>query len=150
MTNDRHLFSKLWLVVGLLLLAIGLMACAPSEGNADTPADEPAGETPVETPVYVDSVEILLMESFPLQARAVVRGNLPDGCTTLESTTVSREGDTFVINLQAQRDPLALCTQALQPFEQNVALDILGLPAGTYTVQAGEANTTFTLDIDNQ
>ena len=41
------------------------------------------------------------------------------------------------------------CSQAVVPFEETVALDVEGLPAGTYTVVLWDTSETFTLDMDN-
>lgn len=103
----------------------------------------------VGTAAYVGTLDVLLMESFPLQASAHVQGNLPDGCTTITAATAERVDNQFTITLTTNRPADMMCTMALVPFEQNVPLDILGLPAGTYTVVAGEATAEFTLDMDN-
>jgi hypothetical protein len=99
--------------------------------------------------VYVDEVEVLLMESFPVQAAVLISGNLADGCTGLVRTEVARTGDQFVITLFTYRPADRMCTEALVPFTERVALDIAGLPAGKYEVVVGEQTTAFTLDVDN-
>jgi len=161
------LISKVYWAVSLLLVA-SLVACAPfspaSPGNAVTPdPDEPVSSddptpTPVPTPAgdvvegenaILDSLDVLLMESFPLQASAHIRGSLPDGCTTVKETVVEREGNTFRIRIITARPKDAVCTQALVPFEKNVPLDIYGLKAGEYSVAAQDLSTTFHLDVDN-
>lgn len=48
------------------------------------------------------------------------------------------------------RGPDAICTQALVPFETTVALDVVGLPAGTCWVIAGDQCKSFTLDVANE
>jgi hypothetical protein len=98
----------------------------------------------------VKSIDILLLESFPVQVNAVIRGDLPDaGCTKIASVEQIREGNTFRLRLVTTTDPLARCAQALTPFEQVVSLDVNGLPAGTYTVEASGVQQTFTFDVDN-
>ena len=70
-----------------LLAGLLLAACQPA-APIDTPPvdnDYTYGQDAV-----VESVEVLLMESFPLQARAVVSGYLPDGCTELAEISVER------------------------------------------------------------
>jgi hypothetical protein len=47
------------------------------------------------------------------------------------------------------RDAEAMCTQALVPFERTVDLETRGLPAGAYTVTAGELSESFSLAVDN-
>ena len=135
------------LLVIVILLTILAAACTPIT------ATPPPILTEVPTAVSaatVNSLDILLLESFPLQVNAVIRGDLPDaGCTKIASVDQVREGNTFRLTLVTTTDPLALCAQALTPFEQVVSLDVLDLPAGTYTVEAGGVQQTFTFDVDN-
>ena len=88
------------------------------------------------------------MESFPVQAQAVVNGDLANGCIVLNGLTAVRDGDNWRIEFDLTHRG-EMCTEALVPFEENVALDILGVPAGTYTVTAGDVSTEFTLDMNN-
>ncbi|MFO7889862.1 MAG: hypothetical protein R6V04_05935 [bacterium] len=37
----------------------------------------------------------------------------------------------------------------LTPFEEKIALDVYGLPAGTYNVNINDIEDSFTLDVDN-
>jgi inhibitor of cysteine peptidase len=129
------------LTLGLVVaLAAGLVACDDGEGDDNSGAGQAA---------IVESIEVLLLESFPLQANAIVRGNLPDGCTTIQESSAERQGDTYEITIRTVRPPQALCTEALVPFEEAVPLDILGLEAGTYTVEADGASASFELAVDN-
>ena len=88
----------------------------------------------VEGTAAVDTVEAMLLESFSLQVHALVRGNLPDGCTSLGEVRVTRDGNTFNVTLPITRPQDAMCTQALVPYEVFIPLEVRGLPAGTYTV----------------
>jgi len=97
----------------------------------------------------VESIEILILESFPVQIRVVARGNHPDGCTSIVDTDVTQEGNTFLVAITTFRPPDQVCTQALVPFEETIALDVLGLPAGAYTVDVNGVTGTFELTQDN-
>ncbi len=158
----------------LLLLLLALVACTPSGGEPAV-SDNPATETPdLDAPVSsddpivtpapvetvdlenvtideatVESIDIMILESFPVQVHVNVTGYLGDGCTTLGDIETTQEGDTFVMTITTQRLTDAICTQQLVGFEENVALDVQGLPAGTYTVNANGITNTFTLDVDN-
>ena len=83
----------------------------------------------------VDSVSINIMESFPLQVSVTVRGSLPDGCTEIAEAKAELEENTFIVKITTRRPIYAMCIEALVPFEENVPLDVYGLPAGTYQVQ---------------
>ena len=169
--------NKLLIPLTILVLTLLLAACASQP--LETPsAAEPAPEQPLTsnetTPTeelpdvqsakgdeeemkmiigesaYVDSLDMLFLESFPLQVHALVKGNLPDGCTKIREITVEKESEEhFTIHIITQSPDGLMCTQALVPFEENVALDVYGLPAGTYTVTAGEIETSFTFEQDN-
>jgi inhibitor of cysteine peptidase len=131
-------------VVSLLLLTLVLSACQP--------VDEPQknGEYIYGEHAILDGLEILLLESFPLQAQVIVSGYLPDGCTELDEITVDRDGNEFLLTIKTRKPSGdVMCTEALVPFEETVDLDILGLDAGTYTVVAQDKQVSFTLDVDN-
>ncbi len=101
-----------------------------------------------QTGVYVEQVEINLMESLPVQVSVTVTGNLADGCTRLIGHTQQMTADEIQINMLASRNTEMMCTQALVPFEEVVPVDIAGLPTGTYQVRVNEvlAATSLTLE----
>lgn len=134
------------------LLTLLAAACGPIPAAAPTPApiktEEPS--IPVTGVAVVQSVEIQVLESLPLQVNAIVRGQLPDaGCTTISSVNQVRNDNTINVTLTTTTDPLALCAQALTPFEQVVSLDISNLPPATYTVDVQGVQQTFELPAQN-
>jgi hypothetical protein len=134
-------------ILRLAALAMIFAACAPVTATPSPIVTEVPTQA---SAAVVKSIEILLLESFPLQVHAVLRGDLPDaGCTTIASVDQVREGNTFRLTLITTTDPLALCAPALTPFEEVVPLDVHGLPAGTYTVQANGVQQTFEFTVDN-
>ncbi len=132
-----------WLVIVLLVVSGCRGVITDSKGTPSTPV------VTVEGIAVVESVEALILESFPVQVRALVRGDLPDGCTTLGDWHVIREGDTFKVTLLTTRPRDAMCTQALVPFETSIPLEVLGLPAGRYGVEVNGVLGQFTLAVDN-
>lgn len=147
--------KKLALRLALLLLVpIIFAACSlvnPQEEATDTP---PSSETPQSTDgergeANVESIEVLLLESFPVQVNVIASGTLPDGCTSLNEPNPRLEGNTFVVNLTTTRLEEEVCTQAIVPFDKVIQLDVEGLSAGTYTVAVNGMTDTFTLDVDN-
>ena len=158
----------------LLLLLFALAACSPTGGepaisddptpatpdlDAPVSSDDPIAQpTPVKSinaenviigEAQVEAIDILILESFPVQINVHVTGYLGDGCTTLGDIETTQEGDTFLVHVTKQREADAICTQQLVGFDENIALDVEGLPAGTYTVDINGVIDTFTLDIDN-
>ncbi|WP_406661342.1 hypothetical protein V7O66_02125 [Methanolobus sp. ZRKC3] len=99
----------------------------------------------------VDDIQIIIMESFPLQVSVNAVGNLPDGCTVIdeENIKVTRDGNTFDVALKTKRPADAICTQALVSFEVNIPLEVYGLEAGVYTVNVNGVTDTFEFTVDN-
>jgi hypothetical protein len=127
------------------LIAALVSACIPvATPAAPTPAD--TSTAPSASVALVQSIEIQILESHPVQVNAVARGQLPDaGCTTIASVDQVRDGNTFKITLRTTTDPLALCAQALTPFEQVIPLDVRDLPPGEYVVNVNGVEQSFEL-----
>lgn len=139
----RH--PRTWRLLGAGLIMMSLLAGCGTAGG------EPATGDVIHGVADVEEVDVLIMESFPVQVSAVARGSLRDGCTQIhEVRTRFEEGSqTFVVEITTVRDADAVCTQALVPFEERVELEVRGLPAGTYTVEVNGVRETFTLAVDN-
>jgi inhibitor of cysteine peptidase len=96
----------------------------------------------------VDEIEILILESFPVQINVIASGNLPDPCTEISEVLQEKEGNAFFITIKTYRSP-GFCIQVLAPFEEIIPLEVYGLPAGTYTVDVNGVQATFDLEVDN-
>jgi inhibitor of cysteine peptidase len=138
------------LAVGLaLLLGLGLVACGPTPEPTPSPVQDPSGEEVILGTATVEGIDILILESFPVQVRVVAQGFLADGCTTVGEINQELIDNTFMVTIGTERPADAVCTQALVPFEETIDLEVRGLPAGTYTVDVNGATGTFTLSTDN-
>ena len=152
----------------MVLAAVLIVACSgqpgglpdptatvpPTQAPSATPAPDEHGMEPTPGAVItgtaqVETLDLLILESFPVQVQAQVAGYVGDGCTTLDDITQVREDDTFKVTITTTRPAEAMCTQQLVGFEETIALDVAGLPAGTYTVDVNGVTDTFTLDVDN-
>jgi inhibitor of cysteine peptidase len=96
----------------------------------------------------VEEIDILTLESFPVQIFVIARGYLPNVCTEISEISKVREGNTFFITIKTYSSP-GFCIQMLAPFEKTISLDVYGLPAGTYTVEVNGVQGSFDLEIDN-
>jgi hypothetical protein len=127
--------TRYFFIIGFLLLI--LMACTPGAGSPIVTA-RPTATPPVPiiaNEAMVDKIELIGTSALPVRMFVQIEGNLPNGCVTLKETGVSREAETFTLNLITERDTLALCTEALVPFSEQIELDVTELdPAVTYTV----------------
>ena len=85
--------------IPFVLLMILLASCAPILATP-SPAPASPNATPVVSMAVVQSVEVQIMEVEPLQANAIILGQLPDGgCTTISSMDQVRNGNTFNLTL---------------------------------------------------
>ena len=99
----------------------------------------------------IDTVEILILESFPVQVNAVIKGKLPDACVKIERINQQLVGNTFVVTIITNRQLDVGCIAQLQPFEQMLPLEVVGLPNGAYSVTVSGTNSvssTFALSGD--
>jgi inhibitor of cysteine peptidase len=131
---------------GLLLVAMGLLVAIAAACATDSGGEGPGTSSIAQ----VDSIDLLMLESFPVQVTVMARGNLPDGCSTIDQVTQERQGNTFKVTITTMRPAgKVVCTMLLVAFEQAIALEVRGLPAGTYTVDVNGVTGSFTLDVDN-
>jgi inhibitor of cysteine peptidase len=142
----------------LLLAACAIPASDTSQENEVVPTATPPGRPgepqtdPGSKLAQVDGVETVILESFPVQVHAIVRGNLADGCTEIDQIEQNRdvEDKHFEVTITTSRDPDKICTQALVPFEETVPLDVRDLPKGVYTVDVNGTQARFELQQDNR
>jgi inhibitor of cysteine peptidase len=124
--------------------------------SSDSPQPEPderpqPGEGEIVTGMAgVESVEILILESFPVQVHVVARGHHSDDCTAVDQVTSEREGNTFTVTVSTVRRSDQACSEMPVPFEQSIPLDVYGLNAGDYTVVVNGVSGEFTLSTDNR
>lgn len=95
--------------------------------------DQPVDEAVVGDLATIESAEILVMESFPVQVNVNVKGYLNNGCESVEKVFSERNEEIFKVFVTKKSEG-EVCTQALVPFEENVSLDVYGLGEGNYTV----------------
>ena len=122
----------LWgLAISIIIFVTGCLPIMPTIGLA-----------------LVDEIEIVILESFPVQVQVIAKGNLPDPCTEIYQITQKKEDNTFFITIKISR-PTDPCIQIIVPFEVKIPLNVYGLLAGTYTVDVNGVQATFDLEVDN-
>lgn len=145
--------SFLVALLGMLILPV---ACgrnqeppAPTPGPTVEPSPAPGSNEPTRGQAIVNSIDVLMLESFPVQVNVTAQGDLPDSCTQIDEIISQLTGDTFRVAITTLRQPGEICTQALVPFEQSIPLDVVGLPAGDYSVLVNGVSGSFSLSVDN-
>ena len=103
-------------------------------------------------PVYglanVKEIDVMVLESFPVQVHLVVNGYLPNPCTEIYQIIQERTDNHFSISISTFHSP-GICIQIIVPFEEVIPLEVYGLPAGTYTVEVNGVQGTFIMEVDN-
>ena len=117
------------------VLTAVLVAC--SDQSTPTSADDLVVE-----PIQVEEVDVLVLESFPPQAVAHVRGVLGDGCSEFHSLQQERSGNAVTVTILRERPRDAICIQIGKLYEENIPL--MGqYPAGNYVLRVNEVVTRF-------
>ncbi len=157
-------------IIALTILLI-LTACTPAATGAPTsmpdepvssqPVDSIPEETPAVAPVdevlppapantnmersnaYLDSAELLILESFPLQFTLALKGSLPTSCHQLKvDVSLPDTENKITVDVYSLTQPDLMCAQMLAPFDENIPLG--SFPAGHYFLWVnGELLTEF-------
>ena len=102
-------------IIALILLAGHLLtACSGGESPTLVPSEQ--------LHVEVDSVEMLQLESFPVQLMLHVEGWLPNPCSTAEWELDSPGAGEILVELYAVPDGSQACIGVLAPFEVSIPL----------------------------
>jgi hypothetical protein len=142
----------------LLALAVLTAGCfqlnfLSAPGDDDGPAttlpgngDRPTTTLPIagRFPVYIDGVDFVMLESWPVQVRATIRGSLPTPCHALAWNLAEPDAaGRIVLTVFSTVDMDAVCTQVLQPFEQSIALG--SFTSGSYVLVVNGVEYPFSV-----
>lgn len=97
---------------------------------------------------HVESIELLQLESFPVQIHVSVKGYLINGCEQIDKVYSEKTGNIFKLTITTKSIG-ENCTMALVPFQKGIPLDVYGLKAGNYTVLVNDVKGSFELGLDN-
>ncbi len=148
--------TLLFLLLSMLLL---LNACSPfttivrSSGEQPIPVEEVASWDSNYQPVTIDQIEVEVGVGSPIPVHVIVSGNLPDPCSQVEQTEIKQDGSNFIINLFATPDAggpaVDSCIKDAIPFRMSIPLNVVDLPAGSYSVTVNGSRSDFKLDTAN-
>lgn len=103
-----------------------------AEGNA----------MPVDT--VIETVEVAILESFPMQLQLVVSGYQPDGCDFPVEVAQRVDGNDVTLHIFRNVPPDVMCTMNLAPYEETILIDG-GFTEGTVNIQVNEFTTSVDL-----
>ena len=95
--------------------------------------DEQAAEPQMRVLAVVESVDALLMESFPVQITLQVSGYHPDGCDATVEVTQRRDGNQVFVEVYRVLPAAVMCPMVLRPLDETVRLEG-GFEPGTYSI----------------
>ena len=91
----------------------------------------------------VEAIEIHQVEVQPVEVKVIVRGHHTDGCSRIDQISQSRTGNNVKIEIEIVREIDTPCPALSVKFEELIALDVIGLPAGLYVVDVNGATGHF-------
>ncbi len=143
----------------LLLSLFLVLACSPlttivrSSGQQPTPVVSYDSVSNGYQPISVDEVEVLVGVGSPIPVHVIVSGSLPDPCSQVEYTEIIQDGSNFIITLYATPDiggpAVDGCIKDPMPFKMGIPLNVVDLPAGSYSVTVNGSRADFKLDTAN-
>jgi hypothetical protein len=122
------------LVFTILLSACGIKPDEPVSSDPSYPSypnepiqseysPKPEDAALIRSEAYIDSHELLILESFPLQFTLNMKGNLPTPCNTLRVFVNPPDTENKIyVDVYSVINPDKVCVQVLSPFEVNVSL----------------------------
>ncbi|WP_410508207.1 protease inhibitor I42 family protein [Methanosarcina hadiensis] len=144
--NMKSAKSARLIVVLFAVFTVALSGCVE---DVEDEQNNTTGEEYEYGMANVESIDILTLESFPVQINVIAEGYLPDGCTEIDKINTEKEGNNFNITITTKRPKDAICTQAIESFRETIPLEVQGLSAGNYTVNVNGVTGSFELAIDN-
>lgn len=133
---------------GLVWLLMGSAGSADDDLAPPTPTIVPAVEVTNEVEggeITVNEVSVVILDSDPVQAFAVVKGAFEDGCSRLSNQFVKLDGRVFTVYLSSEMLDETDCDASENVFEESVSLPVDGLADGTYSVDVNGVVEEFVL-----
>lgn len=98
----------------------------------------------VRVPHAIESVDVLLLESYPVQVQLEVSGYQSDGCETEVFVDVERRGDTVVVEIYRELPPFVACPMVIVDYTDRINLGTF--EPGDYRAVVNGVSVEFTVD----
>lgn len=145
-SNDEVMYEASFTVENLPLVINGV--AYDENGEIDPTASsqsflpEEGNFMPVDT--VIESVEVLVLESFPMQLQLEIAGYQPDGCEFPVIVEQRVEDNTVSLHIYRDVPSDVLCPMALVPYEETISIDGT-FEGGTVTIEVNEFSTEIDL-----
>ncbi|MDH5506882.1 MAG: hypothetical protein OEZ02_06645 [Anaerolineae bacterium] len=111
----------------------------PGAGNDDPAKNslepQPGDEALTRGNAFINSAELLVMESYPVQIMLAVTGDKPTPCNSLRVLVSAPDDENRIaVDIYTLSKPGEDCVQVLEPFSENIGIPMVGAADGIYTV----------------
>ncbi len=127
---------------GIIRLLIALFFLLTGTRQSAEPPVAQVPEEIVQSATLIDSVQGIILESYPAQIRLVVSGSQPDGCDYPVIVEQHRDGNVITVSIYREVPANAICPMMLRPYNETIALEG-AFESGTYTVHVND----YTLEV---
>ncbi len=138
--NIADLIRLIFILVGSLFIGTS-SEVSPIPPPADMP---PGGHTTANMPLVIEAVDVLVLESYPMQLTLQVSGYQQDGCQAPVQVAQSRDGNTVIVQVYRTMLPGAMCPQVIQSYEASIKLEG-GFESGDYSIRVNDFIVDITL-----
>jgi hypothetical protein len=114
----------------------------PTPTPSMLPTPEGEGET-FRSPTVIESVDALILESFPMQLQLRVTGYQPDGCDFPVQVEQSIVGTTITVNIFRSVPLAVICPAMILTYDETIAIEGT-FTGGIYTIIVND----FTTQVD--
>ncbi len=118
--------NLLTLGIPILLVTVVLVVLIASAGAGDraVPDDSTAsdGNEFDVAPVTIETIDVRLAESYPVQVFVDVHGYVPDPCWEPQEPVIEEDGNRIEVEILAERDVAEMCIQAIEDYETTLSL----------------------------
>jgi hypothetical protein len=142
------------LVSGLVLAiafvaVVGFAVAGVARAGVFAPDQQPQPAPPArqghEFLIQVDSVDVQIRESFPVQVAALVEGVLGNGCTRFERVEQTRTENTIFVRIVGYHSGAERCTMIAHLYRDTIRIEG-PLPPGSYTLDVNGVIREFRVD----
>jgi hypothetical protein len=129
------------MLIVVLVLIVAIARVGAGDASNDDQRQSDTGDEYRVDPVTVESVEVRIAESYPVQIFVEVTGYLPDPCWEPQEPSVVQDGNQFIIEIMAERKVDEVCPQVIENYEHTISLG--SMDAGNYVVRVNEFEQAF-------
>lgn len=95
----------------------------PADGSSNIFLPQPGDAGLSVGGVYLDSAELLILESYPVQVNLYLSGNLPTPCHQLRVRVNDPDTENRIfVDVYSMSNPDTMCVQVLEPFDTTFSL----------------------------